>query len=65
MTVFRSGWFNYDYYMSNDFFGLLSQGSFYANMYLRQLSDISAGYHAVGELAQLEGGFLMMYRQAK
>lgn len=46
--------FNYDYYMSNDFFGLLSQGSFYANMYLRQLSDISAGYHAVGELAQLE-----------
>ena len=40
--------------MSNDFFGLLSQGSFYANMYLRQLSDISAGYHAVGELAQLE-----------
>ena len=40
MEVERSGVreFNYDYYMSNDFFGLLSQGSFYANMYLRRLA---------------------------
>ena len=46
--------FNLDYYMSNEFFGLLSQGSLYANMYLRQLSDLSAGYQTVGEPAQLE-----------
>ena len=48
--------FNLDYYMSNEFFGLLSQGSLYANMYLRQLSDISDGYRAVGALARSELG---------
>ena len=46
--------FNHDYYMSDEFFGLLSQGSLYANMYLRQLSDIGEGYHAVGVLAKSE-----------
>tara|TARA_B100000963_G_scaffold350568_1_gene360983 strand:+ start:26 stop:763 length:738 start_codon:yes stop_codon:yes gene_type:complete len=46
--------FNADYYMSNEFFGLLSQASLYANMYLRQLSDIETGYLAVGNLAKSE-----------
>ena len=46
--------FNSQYYQSNEFFGLLSQGSLYANMYLRQLTDIRAGYQAVEKLAQTE-----------
>ncbi|MEC8643739.1 MAG: hypothetical protein VXX78_00105 [Pseudomonadota bacterium] len=46
--------FNSQYYQSNEFFGLLSQGSLYANMYLRQLNDIRAGYQAVEKLAQTE-----------
>ena len=35
---------NLDYYRSSEFFGLLGQASLYANMYLRQLSDIKATY---------------------
>ena len=35
---------NRDYYRSSEFFGLLGQASLYANMYLRQLSDIKATY---------------------
>jgi len=46
--------FNYDYYMSNEFYGLLSQASFYAHMYLRQLTDIGHGYRSVGRLAETE-----------
>ena len=46
--------FNAQYYQSNEFFGLLSQGSLYANMYLRQLNDIRAGYQAVEKLAESE-----------
>ena len=46
--------FNAEYYQSNKFFGLLSQGSLYANMYLRQLNDIRAGYQSVEELAKIE-----------
>ena len=46
--------FNAEYYQSNNFFGLLSQGSLYANMYLRQLNDIRAGYQSVEELAKIE-----------
>tara|TARA_S200000501_G_scaffold180215_1_gene169602 strand:- start:331 stop:1005 length:675 start_codon:yes stop_codon:yes gene_type:complete len=46
--------FNAQYYQSNEFFGLLSQGSLYANMYLRQLNDIRAGYQAVEKLAEIE-----------
>ena len=46
--------FNYDYYMSNEFYGLLSQASFYAHMYLRQLADIGRGYRSVGRLAETE-----------
>ena len=46
--------FNYDYYMSNEFYGLLSQASFYAHMYLRQLTDIGRGYRSVGRLAETE-----------
>lgn len=40
--------------MSNEFYGLLSQASFYAHMYLRQLTDIGRGYRSVGRLAETE-----------
>ena len=36
--------FNEDYYLSNEFYGLLSQAKLYSNMYKRQLSDILKTY---------------------
>ena len=32
------------YYLSDDFYGLLSQAQYYANMYMRQLNDIKNSY---------------------
>ena len=36
--------FNKTYYMSNSFYGLLSQANLYGNMYTRQLKDIEKSY---------------------
>jgi len=36
--------FNQTYYMSNTFYGLLSQANLYGNMYTRQLKDIEKSY---------------------
>ena len=36
--------FDTDYYLSNDFYGLLSQAQNYSNMYMRLLSDIKKSY---------------------
>ena len=36
--------FNQPYYMSNAFYGLLSQANLYGNMYTRQLKDIEKSY---------------------
>ena len=36
--------FERPYYLSNDFYGLLSQAQYYANMYMRQLNDIKKSY---------------------
>lgn len=43
--------FNRDYYMSNDFYGLLSQAQYYSNMYLRLLSDIKKSYETAKSLS--------------
>ena len=43
--------FNRDYYMSSDFYGLLSQAQYYSNMYLRLLSDIKKSYEAAKSLS--------------
>jgi len=42
--------FNRDYYMSSDFYGLLSQAQYYSNMYLRLLSDIKKSYETAKSL---------------
>lgn len=36
--------FERPYYLSDDFYGLLSQAQYYANMYMRQLNDIKKSY---------------------
>ncbi len=36
--------FDNDYYLSNDFYGLMSQAQYYANMYMRLLNDIKKSY---------------------
>ena len=36
--------FERSYYLSDDFYGLLSQAQYYANMYMRQLNDIKKSY---------------------
>ena len=36
--------FERTYYLSDDFYGLLSQAQYYANMYMRQLNDIKKTY---------------------
>ena len=36
--------FERTYYLSDDFYGLLSQAQYYANMYMRQLNDIKKSY---------------------
>ena len=43
--------FNRDYYMSSDFYGLLSQAQYYSNMYLRLLSDIKISYETAKSLS--------------
>tara|TARA_B100000925_G_scaffold73382_1_gene51410 strand:- start:1044 stop:1784 length:741 start_codon:yes stop_codon:yes gene_type:complete len=43
--------FNRDYYMSSDFYGLLSQAQYYSNMYLRLLSDIKKSYETAKSLS--------------
>jgi len=48
--------YNFDesYYLSNEFYGLLSQAKTYSNMYKRQLSDIKALYSESKLLAENE-----------
>ena len=48
--------YNFDesYYLSNEFYGLLSQAKTYSNMYKRQLSDIKALYGESKLLAENE-----------
>ena len=44
-------YFNRDYYLSNDFYGLLSQAQYYSNMYMRLLSDIKKSYDTARSLS--------------
>ncbi len=46
--------FNKPYYLSNQFYGLLSQAKLYSNMYKRQLSDILNSYKEVLILSEIE-----------
>ena len=46
--------FNQPYYMSNAFYGLLSQANLYGNMYTRQLKDIEKSYITALSLAKNE-----------
>jgi ADP-heptose:LPS heptosyltransferase len=46
--------FNQPYYMSNDFYGLLSQAKFYGNLYTRLLKDIEKSYLTALSLAKNE-----------
>ena len=46
--------FDKEYYMSDEFYGLLSQAKTYSNMYKRQLSDIKALYSESKLLAENE-----------
>ena len=39
------------YYLSDDFYGLLSQAQYYANMYMRQLNDIKKSYETAYSLS--------------
>ena len=43
--------FDTDYYLSNDFYGLLSQAQNYSNMYMRLLSDIKKSYDTAKSLS--------------
>ena len=43
--------FNRDYYLSSDFYGLLSQAQNYSNMYMRLLSDIKKSYETAKSLS--------------
>lgn len=43
--------FNRDYYLSSDFYGLLSQAQYYSNMYMRLLSDIKKSYETAKSLS--------------
>ena len=43
--------FDNDYYLSNDFYGLMSQAQYYANMYMRQLNDIKKSYSTAKSLS--------------
>ena len=43
--------FNTDYYLSDDFYGLLSQAQFYSNMYMRLLNDIKISYDTAKSLS--------------
>ena len=46
--------FDKNYYLSNSFYGLISQGQLYVNMYMRQLKDIEESYKASYALAKEE-----------
>ena len=46
--------FNQPYYVSNAFYGLLSQANLYGNMYTRQLKDIEKSYITALSLAKNE-----------
>ena len=46
--------FDKNYYLSNSFYGLISQGQQYVNMYMRQLKDIEENYKASYALAKEE-----------
>lgn len=43
--------FERTYYLSDDFYGLLSQAQYYANMYMRQLNDIKKSYETAYSLS--------------
>ena len=43
--------FDNDYYLSNDFYGLMSQAQYYANMYMRLLNDIKKSYSTAKSLS--------------
>ena len=49
--ILKGSQFNLKYYKSDAFYGLIGQASLYANMYLRQLSDIKTNYTKVALLA--------------
>ena len=44
-------YFNSNYYLSNDFYGLLSQAQNYSNMYMRLLNDIKKSYETAKSLS--------------
>ena len=44
-------YFDREYYLSNDFYGMLSQAQYYANMYMRQLNDIKKSYETANSLS--------------
>ena len=44
-------YFNNNYYLSNDFYGLLSQAQNYSNMYMRLLNDIKKSYETAKSLS--------------
>ena len=46
--------FNTPYYLSNEFYGLISQAKLYLNMYTRQLKDIQKEYESALELSRQE-----------
>ena len=43
--------FDNDHYISDDFYGLMSQAQYYANMYMRQLNDIKKSYSTAKSLS--------------
>tara|TARA_B100001113_G_scaffold350114_1_gene346672 strand:+ start:232 stop:942 length:711 start_codon:yes stop_codon:yes gene_type:complete len=43
--------FDNDYYLSNDFYGMMSQAQYYANMYMRLLNDIKKSYSTAKSLS--------------
>ena len=52
--ILKSSRFDLEYYRSDEFYGLIGQASLYANMYLRQLSDIKTNYKRVAALSLKE-----------
>ena len=44
-------YFDREYYLSNNFYGMLSQAQYYANMYMRQLNDIKKSYETANSLS--------------
>ena len=46
--------FDNDYYLSNDFYGMMSQAQYYANMYMRLLNDIKKSYSTAKSLSTEE-----------